>query len=501
MSKHRYIWLLIFAMLSSMALARVVSVSSAAGISASTWQPGDTLVMSGTQWNNQVITLHGNGTPSQPIVLMSALPGAVTLTGKSTLTLDGSYLVADGLLFTGAFTGTSAIITFAKQSHHCRLTRTEIRDYNLSDPTKDTKWVSLYGQDHRVDYCSFSGKSNSGTLLVVWLTSGRQARHRIDHCQFGYRNPNLDSNGSELNGQEIIRIGDSSTSMTDAQCVVDSNYFEHCNGEIEIISNKSCGNTYRANTFFECKGMLTLRHGNNCLVEHNFFIGNDTSKTGGVRIIGENHTVRYNTMYRLAGNNYRAALCIVRGKPASALNEYFPVINAQVHDNLFIDCKQAFCLNYNSSSDCNINATGSYITDNQIYLEPSRANFSLIYVAHDITGGITLAGNVANRLGTFKNISPSELQLRIDPQMPPPSVTPIATTDNTGTHAVQASLQGQPSNLQSSSIGLTRSCNKYLKNGNIIISIHYETQNSIDPFDATAEYGIDGRYLGVRTNH
>lgn len=278
-------------MLSSIVNARMVTVNDAAGIQSGYWQVGDTLLLAGSQWIDQKIILQGEGTAQQPIVLMTPTIGGVVLTGNSTLTIDGSYIECKGLLFTGGFTGKSAIVTFSKDSRYCRLTQTEIRSYNLSDATQDTKWVSLYGQDNRVDYCTFSNKTNSGTLLVVWLTNGQEARHRIDHCQFRDRTPNLDESGSELNGQEIIRIGDSGTSMTAAKCIVDSNYFAHCDGEIEIISNKSCGNTYRANTFYECKGTLTLRHGNDCIVEHNCFVGNDMAKTGGVRIIGENHIV------------------------------------------------------------------------------------------------------------------------------------------------------------------------------------------------------------------
>lgn len=434
-------------MLSGIAGARVVSVGSASAINGTTWRAGDTLRLSGSTWKDQVITITGNGTAAKPIVLMTTTPGSTTLTGKSTLTISGSYITVDGLLFSGSYTGTSAIVTFAKGSHHCRLTNTEIREYNLSDPTKDTKWVSLNGQDHRVDHCAFSGKSNSGTLLVVWLVSGTEARHRIDHCRFGYRTPNLDEKGSELNGQEIIRIGDSSTSMTQAKCQVDSCYFEHCDGEMETISNKSCGNTYRANTFYECKGTLTLRHGNDCLVEYNYFIGNNIEKTGGVRIIGENHIVRYNTMYQLAGTNYRAAICVVRGKANSALNEYFPVKNAQIYGNTFIQCKQGLKMNYNSSSDCNVDAVGTVQYDNKT-----------------ITTTTT--------------------------------VTPIATAANTGPRSLVTSDNWQ---VTSDKGQVTR--DKILKDGKIIITIYHEKQDCHHALDAATEYSIDGRCVGVRTNH
>lgn len=348
--------------------ARVVSVGSAAAIQGTTWHAGDTLLMTGGSWLNQQIRFSGTGTASAPIVLRTASPGSTTLTGSSSLSISGSHLVVEGLLFAGNYTGTTAIVTFEKGSSHCRLTKTEIRSYNPNlnpNPNEnENKWVSLNGQDHRVDHCAFSNKTNIGTLLVVWLQSGQQARHRIDHNYFGPRTPLLDDKGAELNGQEIIRIGDSSTSMTDALCVVDTNYFEHCNGEIEIISNKSCGNIYRANTFYECKGTLTLRHGNACTVEYNYFLGNKVDKTGGVRIIGEDHIVRYNTMYQLTGTNYRAAICVVRGKQNSALNEYFPVVNAQIYGNTFIECKQGLKMNYNSSSDCTVDAVGTQAYDN-----------------------------------------------------------------------------------------------------------------------------------------
>lgn len=444
MTRVRTILLVALTMLSSIAGARVVSVSSASAINGTTWQAGDTLRMVGSTWTSQQITLRGNGTAARPVVLMAGTVGGVNLTGKSTLTIGGSYVQVNGLLFSGNYTGTSVIITFDRNSHHCRLTNTECRSYNLSDATKDTKWVSLYGQDHRIDHCAFSGKSNSGTLMVVWLTSGTEARHRIDHCHFGYRNPNLDSSGNELNGQEIIRIGDSSTSMTFARCQVDSCYFEHCNGEIETISNKSCGNIYRANTFYECKGTLTLRHGNDCLVENNYFLGNGVEKTGGVRIIGENHIVRYNTMYRLTGNNYRAAICVVRGKANSALSEYFPVKNAQIYGNTFIDCKQGIKLNYNSSSDCTVDAVGTIQYDNT-----------------------TLT----------KGTAP----------------TPIANSDNTGPQ--------QHISSATTDTYLPQRGHKYLHNGQIILTIYHEKENRNHAVGTTAEYRIDGRCVGIRTNH
>ena len=60
--------------------------------------------------------------------------------------------------------------------------------------------------------------------------------------------------------------------MNVSRMIVEDNYYEHCDGEAEIISNKSCENIYRRNTFVECKGAL-MRHGNRCTAEGNWFFG------------------------------------------------------------------------------------------------------------------------------------------------------------------------------------------------------------------------------------
>ncbi len=481
-------------MLPSIAYARIVQVNNAASINNGTWQAGDTLQMVGSPWQDQKIILRGAGTAEQPIVLTAPTTGGVTLTGSSSVTLDGRYLECRGLLFTGTYTGKSAIVTFSKSSSHCRLTRTEICSYNVQDATQDTKWVSLYGQDNRVDHSAFSNKSNSGTLLVVWLTDGTEARHRIDHCRFTDRTPNLDESGSELNGQEIIRIGDSNTSMTVANCRIDSNYFAHCDGEIEIISNKSCGNVYCANTFLECKGTLTLRHGNACRVEYNCFIGNDIAKTGGVRIIGEDHIVRYNTLCGLTGTNYRAALCVVRGKENSALYEYYPVKNATVYGNTFINCKQAFCVNYNSSSSCTVAPADLRITENILYADTLHSGNYLFYIPDTVGLDMTLCGNVANQRGKYKNLSPTAAEVRVEERMERPACSPIATWENTGCGAdtLTAILQ----------CGAYRhGVRKRIENGKFLISIYNEKESNNHSVGTAYEYGVDGRCIRMGTDN
>ena len=139
------------------------------------------------------------------------------------------------------------------------------------------------------------------------------------------------------NGAETIRIGTSDWSMYNSNCIVEYNYFEECDGEIETISNKSCENIYRYNTFYKSAGTLTLRHGNRCDVYGNYFFGANKESTGGVRIIGENHKVWNNYFANLTGGGYWSALSMVNGVPDSPLNRYFQVKNAVVAFNTFVN--------------------------------------------------------------------------------------------------------------------------------------------------------------------
>ena len=410
----RLFLLITFFMSFTIVNARQTTVTSASEINNGSWSAGDTIVMKNGTWTNQSISFRGTGNESQPIVLMAETPGNVILNGTSKLQFSGKYIVVSGLYFKDGNLSGSDVISFRTSSsqlaENCRLTNTAIENYNPLDSTVDSKWVSIYGKNNKVDHCSFVNKTNSGTLMVVWLTSGITVNHEISENYFGYRNANLDANGNELNGQEIIRIGDSSTSMTIAAVTVKNNFFEHCNGEIETISNKSCGNTYYNNLFYECKGMLTLRHGNGCTVKGNYFFGNGISNTGGVRIIGENHNVYNNYFENLRGTNYRAALCIVRGKENSALNEYFQVKNATVVFNTFVNCSQAFRINYNSSSSLTMPPIGTVIANNHVY----NTSSSYYNVSIDLTNAtgmdVTWSNNLMN-IGRYTNFTYDENQV------------------------------------------------------------------------------------------
>ena len=166
---------------------------------------------------------------------------------------------------------------------------------------------------------------------VLNTVESRENYHRIDHNYFGPR-PILGSNGGET-----LRIGTSHYSLSDSFTTVENNYFDRCDGELEIISSKSGGNIIRNNVFFESRGTLTMRHGNGTLVENNVFYGNGVDHTGGIRVINKSQTVRNNYMQGLAGYRFGGALVVMNGVPNSPINRYHQVENAIIENNTLIN--------------------------------------------------------------------------------------------------------------------------------------------------------------------
>lgn len=327
-------------------------------------QPGDTIILRDGEWRDAKLLFRGQGTKAAPITLKAAVPGKTVITGKSTLRIHGEYLVVEGLLFQDPDPTISDLINFRMDSdelaHNCRMTDCAVISTQQGNSSQESRWLGLYGSDNRIDHCTFEGKSGKGTTFVVWLGNGSEGRHRIDHNYFGPREK------LGKNGGETIRVGDSNSSMLNGACLVEKNLFEKCNGEAECISNKSCGNIYRDNTFLEVSGTMTLRHGNNCLVERNVFLGNKARGTGGIRIIGEDHIVRGNYLEKLTGDNARSALTFMMGIPNSPSHRYFQVKRAIVENNVLVDCEHSLLIGLSDDKNASLAPVETVIKGNCI---------------------------------------------------------------------------------------------------------------------------------------
>ena len=301
-----------------------------------TLQPGDTIVLADGEWRDFEILFIGEGTAERPITLTAETKGQVLITGQSNLRIAGKYLVVSGLVFKDGYSPTNTVIAFRRTkgelAYHSRVTEVVIDHFNNPERFEPDFWVMMYGRNNRFDHNHLEGKSNQGVTMAVRLDSveSQENHHRIDHNYFGPR-PVLGSNGGET-----LRIGTSHYSLSNSFTVVEENYFDRCNGEVEIISSKSGMNTFRGNLFNESRGTLTLRHGNGNVVENNVFLGNRVDHTGGIRVINKRQTIRNNYMYGLTGHRFGGALVIMNGVPDSPINRYHQVEDSVVENNSVI---------------------------------------------------------------------------------------------------------------------------------------------------------------------
>lgn len=317
----------------------VVSNASEISDAMNAAQPGDVLIMTDGVWSDQQIDFAGTGTASAPITLRAETLGEVTLNNGSTLSISGRHLVVNGLNFeNGGNNSLNYVIQFRGSegdARDCRLTNTQVLNYNPSDSSQRYHWVNLYGQDNQVDHCRMQGQNHSGVTLVVVLNdNGQAARHLIDSNAF------LDRPVGAGNGFEGIRIGTSSRAATSAQCIVQNNLFDRMDGEIEIISNKAGDNIYRYNTFRDSAGTLTLRHGRAARVEGNFFLGEGRDRSGGIRVVDSDHVIINNYIADI-DDRADAAISLAAGIVNTPANGYQIVRNIQIHNNTIVDVNGA----------------------------------------------------------------------------------------------------------------------------------------------------------------
>jgi len=357
-------------------------------------QPGDSIVLANGVWKDAELVFEGKGTEEEPITLTVEDKGKVILEGASNLQLAGEHLIVSGLVFKNGYTPTNAIISFRKNreeiANNSRLTECVIDNFNNPERQVQDYWVTIYGKNNRIDHNHIVGKKNLGVTMIVGLDTKEsvQNNHKIDHNYFGPR-PTFGNNGGET-----LRIGTSHTALENSNTLVESNYFDRTNGEHEIISNKSCQNTFKYNTFFECTGTLTMRHGNETLVDGNVFIGNGKPSTGGVRIINETQTVINNYHIGLTGYRFRGAFVMMNGVPNSPPNRYVPVIDSRLNNNTFINCEH-IQLCAGSDSERSQAPRTSEISGNIFYNDDKED----IFTVYDDISGITFKDNLLGENG------------------------------------------------------------------------------------------------------
>ncbi|WHF51472.1 chondroitinase-B domain-containing protein [Chryseobacterium gotjawalense] len=367
---------------------------------------GDQIVLANGIWKDVQIRFYGTGTKENPIVLRGETPGKVFIEGASDLKFGGNYLTVRDLHFRNGYTPSSSVVSFKIDNNtianNCKFTQCVIEEFTQPDRDVSDHWIEFWGRHNELSNSYITGKSNFGPTLRVFLDGNENIYnyHQIVNNYFGPRPRKGGPHG------ETIQVGDSETSMAPSHTNVYNNLFDQCNGEVEVISNKSNFNEYRNNIFLESEGSLVIRHGNYNVVDGNIFIGNDKSnQIGGIRVVNTGHWITNNYFYKIRGEAFRSAISIMNGIPKSSLNRYNQVTDVVVAHNSFVDCVSPWQLSVGSNVSQSAVLPKSEIRS----ARPERVLFAnnLIYnelpdtnpiVNYDKVDGVTFKNNFINNV-------------------------------------------------------------------------------------------------------
>jgi len=293
--------------------------------------PGDEIVLTNGSYPDFKLNLSAKGEPGKPIVLKAETAGQVILTGQPELNFTGSYLEVHGLTLTNCeyAIGKGSPVKFDRCSN-CRLTGC-LFEHIMPGSYATVNFLNV-AKDNRLDHCRFIDIHYRSVKVIIGknsLIEGPPARNRIDHNLF----QNVPLMGQ--NGAETVQIGQSAIPLADLypETLVENNIFLRCNGEIEIISVKSSGNTIRNNLFRDCQGELVNRTGHENIFEGNRF----ENCTGGIRLSNHGHLVSNNVMIRCK----EAGIRIYYGTPDTKHPAaYLPVYGCVITNNTIVDCDQ-----------------------------------------------------------------------------------------------------------------------------------------------------------------
>ena len=214
---------------------------------------------------------------------------------KPIFQLTGSFTEISGLLFSNCNLfknneGFGGLIEL-KATRYCRITNCTFTKNTVEIQFTPIVVVSGDGEHNRIDHCNFNGNIDNQELQVKITADAVPVYTRIDHNVFEHKDK---VSWKVFNGGECIQVGQDPILLGKqiAHTTVRDNRFIHCNGEPEVISNKSSGNSYINNFFEDCEGELVMRGGHDCLIDSNTFKGG----TGGIRISGTHHLITNNIL-------------------------------------------------------------------------------------------------------------------------------------------------------------------------------------------------------------
>ncbi|MFD0941551.1 chondroitinase-B domain-containing protein [Pedobacter boryungensis] len=294
--------------------------------------PGDHIIIANGTYSNWSLEIPTKGTKSKPVVVSAETAGKVIFNGEVNQTLfklTGEFTTLSGITFNACTllkaNGANGILVEFKNTSNCRLNDCRFVANVVKGQFMPLVIISGNGTANQVDGCTFNANVDNQDVQVKITKDSCPQKTLIENNVFTNKNKVSWSNG---NGGECIQIGQDPILLgtKEANSIVRANRFVHCDGENEVISNKSSRNSYLKNYFEACDGELVMRGGHDCIISENVFEGG----TGGIRINGTGHIITNNKI-----NNIKTAIRLMYGmaKGKEETGFYIAASNSTITNN------------------------------------------------------------------------------------------------------------------------------------------------------------------------
>ena len=329
--------------------------------------PGSRIIAEPGEYQfDAAVLLELTGERRRPIVIKARQRNGSFIIGPSTFILRRSQFVTiEGFVFMNE--SSSAIRL--EGSSNIRITRNMFR---LKEKGRGS-WVMVTGHPsdttilshhNTIDRNLFEKKKELGNFITIEGT--KKFSSSVSQYDVIERNHFRDIGPRAENVLEAIRIGSSDFSLSRGYTILQDNLFERCDGDPEYISIKLSDCTVRRNTFVECLGSLSLRHGNHSTVENNIILGNGrtgtfldstgktwTLGTGGIRFCADSMTIVGNYMEGLTGSGWDATIAATNGDADYAekkpLTKHFRITNALLERNILVNNASGLEIGFNGA--------------------------------------------------------------------------------------------------------------------------------------------------------
>lgn len=285
-------------------------------------KPGDNIVIAAGTYSNLSLKITASGTEKKPITIKAESTGKVIFTEDvydHIFNITGNDVVLNGFVFEGCNIfrkdGKNALLVEFYNTKNCRITNCTFTRNAAKSQFMPIVVISGNGENNRIDNCSFTGNIDNQEVQVK-VTKDECPKYTLIEKNIFKDKPKV--TWAIYNGGECVQIGQNPILLGNMvpNATVQNNTFIHCDGEPEVISNKSTGNKYLNNYFEDCQGELVMRGGHDCLIDGNTFKGG----IGGIRVNGTGHIISNNNI-----SNIKTAIRLMYGMSKGKIETGFYV--------------------------------------------------------------------------------------------------------------------------------------------------------------------------------